>query len=276
MTLQDTSTMQEESEAGRSPDASSGAHTPANVGDAERIVSVAAGAIVAAVGLRRGTVPGLLAVGVGGALIYRGVTGHCHAYAAAGISTVDPDKANADEHGIHIAQSFAINRPAEELYAFWRNFENLPRIMNHLDSVRVLDGDGRRSHWVAKGHGLMNKRMEWDALITADEPNRMIAWRSLPGADVENDGRITFGPALGDRGTEVHVSMSYVPPGGRIGHFIAALLGQNPKRVVREELRNFKRIMELGEIPTIQGQSHGTCTGQGRRTSESEWKPLFT
>ncbi|HEX8324687.1 MAG TPA: SRPBCC family protein [Tepidisphaeraceae bacterium] len=246
-----------------------------NISDGERAVSVAAGAIVALMGLKRGTLPGFIAAGVGGALIYRGVTGHCHAYQALGVSTANEDDA-LDEHGIHIAQSFIINRPVAELYAFWRDFENLPRIMTHLESVQVLDGDGTHSRWVAKGHGLLSKRLEWDARITADEPNRVIAWRSLPGASVQNDGRITFGQALGDRGSQVHVSMSYVPPGGRVVHWVASLLGQNPKRVVREDLRNFKRLMELGELPTINGQSQGGCGGQGKRTQESDWKPLFT
>lgn len=93
---------------------------------------------------------------------------------------------------------------------------------------------------------------------------------------MENAGEVRFSPGLGDRGTVVRVAMSYVPPAGRIGHWVASLLGQNPKRVVREDLRNFKRVMEVGEIPTLIGQPHGTCTGRGERYTESNWKPLFT
>ncbi len=249
-----------------------------NVGGRERAVSVAAGAIAAVTGLSRGTLPGLLIAGVGAALAYRGVTGHCAAYERMGVDTAnDREGSEEDEiaqHGVQSKQAFIINRPASELYRFWRNLENLPRIMTHLESVRATDDT--RSHWVARANGLGGKRFEWDAEIIQDVPDERISWRSLPGADVENSGEVRFAPALGDRGTDVHITMSYVPPAGRIGHWVASLLGQNPKRVVREELRNFKRLMETGQIPTIIGQPHGTCTGQGERYTESEWKPLFT
>lgn len=256
-------------------------HARVNVGDGERNVSLAAGAILAALGIARRSIPGMVIASVGGAMIYRGATGHCHAYEAMGIDTAQPEQEGQSrqekgisQRGIHVEQSFLINRPAEELYRFWRNFENLPRIMTHLESVHVLDD--RRSHWVAKAQVMGGKRFEWDAEITHDEPNTLIGWRSLPGADIKNSGQIRFGRAMGDRGTEVHVFIDYVPPAGRLGHLIASMLGQNPRRVVREDLRNFKRIMEIGEILTIIGQPHGTCTGRGERYTESEWKPLFT
>lgn len=252
---------------------------PVNVGGNERMVSVAAGAIAALMGLKRASLPGLLVAGVGGAMVYRGVTGHCPMYQAMGLDTAhesDRDQAEEDlnEHGIKVASAFLINRPPEQLYTFWRNFENLPRIMDHLDSVKTFE-DGRRSHWVANLHSIAGKRFEWDAEITADEPNRRIAWRSSPGADVDHSGEVRFQKGLGDRGTEVHVEMNYLPPGGRVGQWIASLSGSNPKRVIREDLRNFKRLIELGEIPTIIGQPHGTCTGQGEYLSETPWKPLF-
>jgi len=103
--------------------------------------------------------------------------------------------------------------------------------------------------------------------ITEDETDTLIAWRSLPGADVDNAGRVTFSRALGDRGTEVHVSMSYVPPAGRLGDWIAKLFGKSAKQQIREDLRKFKSVMEVGEAPTIEGQSRGTCTGSGKRES---------
>jgi uncharacterized membrane protein len=188
----------------------------------------------------------------------------------------DEAKAGGEDlsRGVHIEQAFLINKPAEELYRYWRNFENLPNIMSHLESVRVTDE--KRSHWVAKAPRLVGGRVEWDAEVTRDDPNELIAWRSIAGSDVDTAGQIRFAPAIGDRGTEVHVYMNYVPPGGQVGHWIASLLGQNTKRVIREDLRNFKRIMEVGEIPTIIGQPHGTCTGRGEEYTESEWKPLFT
>ena len=249
---------------------------PINVGDAERAVSVAAGAILALTGISRRSLPGLLIAGVGGAMIYRGSTGHCPVYQALELDTAQertPEE-EISERGIHVAQAMLINKSPEELYRFWRNFENLPRIMRHVESVRVLDE--RRSHWVVRAHKVPGGRVEWDAQITRDDPNELIAWRSLDGSDVETTGRIRFAKGLGDRGTEVHVEMDYVPPGGRLGKWIATLFGQNPWRLIREDLRNFKRLMEMGEILTIEGQPHGTCSGRGKPTRESRWQPLFT
>jgi uncharacterized membrane protein len=168
-----------------------------------------------------------------------------------------------DSRGIHVEQAFLINRSPEDLYQYWRNFENLPRIMTHLQRVTVYDD--RRSHWAAKAPRLAGGSVEWDAEITADEPNQRIAWRSLPGSDIECAGEIRFSRAMGDRGTEVHVFMDYVPPAGRVGHWIATLFGEAPRRQMRDDLRNFKRLMEIGEIITTAGQPRGTCTGQGTR-----------
>jgi len=242
-----------------------------NVGDAERAVSVAAGSIIALLGLSRGSLPGLLGIAVGGSLIYRGATGHCPMYQNLGINTAIEDQdqwqdarqseEEISDRGIHVEQAFLINKPAEELYQFWHNFENLPRIMTHLESVRTT-GDGR-SHWTAKTNRITGK-VEWDAEVTADEPNSRIAWRSLPGSEIDTTGEIRFSQGMGDRGTEVHVTMSYVPPAGRVGHWIATLFGSSPTRLVREDLRNFKRIMEIGEILTTKGQPRGTCSGQGK------------
>ena len=250
-----------------------------NVGENERAVSVAAGAIAAMTGLGRGGLPGLLITAVGGGLIYRGISGHCPVYQSLDVNTAEDTDGSGDatesSRNVRIATAFLINRSPEDLYGFWRNFENLPQIMTHLESVRVLDE--RRSHWIAKAPNIGGKQFEWDAEIIAEEAGRSIAWQSLPGGDVETSGEIRFEPhGGGDRGTNVHVTINYIPPGGRIGHWMAKMLGENPTRVVREDLRNFKRLMETGELPTIVGQSRGTCTGQGKREPESEWKPLFT
>jgi uncharacterized membrane protein len=253
-----------------------------NVSEGERATSLAAGSILAMLGLARRSIPGMLVAGVGGALLYRGATGHCPVYESLGLDTAHGDgrrapTEEADEEltarGVHVQQAMLINRSPAELYKFWRNFENLPRIMTHLESVRVVDE--RHSHWVARAPRIVGGEVEWDAEVTRDDPNELIAWRSLPGSSINTTGQIRFSPALGDRGTEVHVYMDYVPPAGRLGHWVASALGHNPKRVVREDLRNFKRIMEIGEILTIIGQPHGTCTGQGERYTESEWQPLF-
>jgi len=249
-----------------------------NVSQAERTVSLAAGSILAVLGLSRKSLPGLLVAGVGGSLVYRGVTGHCSMYESLGIDTAEDERQRQGEQseeeqarrGIHVENAFLINRSPEDLYAYWRNFENLPKIMTHLEEVRVIDD--RRSHWAARLPRVAGgQRLEWDAEITRDDPNSLIAWQSVQGSDVETSGRIRFAPAMGDRGTEVHVFMEYVPPGGMLTAMLAPLLSKGSKRMIREDLRNFKRIMEVGEIPTIIGQPHGTCTGQGERYTEGRW-----
>ena len=244
-----------------------------NVGQGERAISIAGGALLVLLGISRRSLPGVLIAGAGAALIGRGATGHCPAYAALGYDTAhehdmgwQEQEEEISQRGIHVEQAFLIGKPAEELYQFWRNFENLPRFMTHLKEVRILDGG--RSHWVATAPRIAGGQVEWDAEITRDVPSELIAWRSLPGSDVDHVGQIRFNKAMGDRGTEVHVFMDYVPPAGKLGHWIATLFGEAPRRQMRDDLRNFKRLMETGEIPTIEGQPVGTCTGVGERYSE--------
>lgn len=233
-----------------------------NVGSSERATSVATGALLTLAGLSRGTLPGMLIAGVGGALLYRGFTGRCPVYEKLGVDTQRSLGEQISERGIHVEQAYLINRTPQDLYTYWRDFTNLPRIMSHLESVQVIDE--RRSHWVAKAPRIAGGSVEWDAEITQDEPNSRIVWRSLPGSDIDTVGEIRFASAIGDRGTEVHVSMEYVPPAGRIGHWVATLFGLAPRRQMREDLRSFKRLMETGEIATVEGQPRGTCTGEGR------------
>jgi len=229
-----------------------------NVGEAERAASVAAGGILLALGLVRRSIPGMLIAGIGGALAYRGASGRSYLYDALGVNTA--------KRGIHIEQAFLISKPAEELYRFWRDFRNLPGIMTHLERVDVLDDT--RSFWVARAPAIAGGKVEWHAEITRDDPNELIAWRSLPDSQVDNAGQIRFKRAMGDRGTEVHVYLEYNPPAGRLGHWAATLFGESPQQQIRDDLRNFKRLMETGEIPTIIGQPHGTCTSQGEEYSE--------
>jgi len=241
-----------------------------NVGNGERAVSIAAGGILALLGIGRRDLPGLLISGVGGALIYRGATGQCSMYRAAGIDTSHDNDESARspsrDSGVHVSASYLINKSPEVLFSFWRNFENLPQFMSHLESVRKIDE--RRSHWVAKAPAVLGGSVEWDAEITAEEQNSRIAWQSSPGGDVEHRGSIKFERALGDRGTKIRVDLHYHPPGGQVGRWVAKLFGEEPEQQIHDDLRKFKRIMEIGELPTIDGQPHGTCLGHGVRSRE--------
>ena len=238
-----------------------------NLNTTERAISTAAGMALALVGLSRRSLPGIALAAVGGGLIYRGVSGWCHLYQALGIDTAgDLEAATPQDyfaHGIHVEESFTINRSPWELYEYWRNFENLPRIMSHLESVNVIDE--KRSHWVATAPVIAGGTVEWDAEIINDEPNALIAWRSLENADVDNAGSVRFVPAPADRGTEVRVVIDYIPPAGRLGKWVAKLFGEAPDQQIREDLRKFKRIMETGEFATTKGQPRGTCGGTGYR-----------
>lgn len=161
---------------------------------------------------------------------------------------------------IAFTKAIAVNAAPEQCYALWRNFEGLPRFMKHLEEVRMT-GD-RRSHWVARGPGGM--RVEWDAETTADVPNVQIAWRSLPGAAIDNEGSVSFEPAPAERGTLVRVNLQYRPPAGTAGSIVARLFGEEPQVQIPEDLRRFKRLVETGEVPTIEGQSHGRRSALGR------------
>jgi uncharacterized membrane protein len=171
------------------------------------------------------------------------------------------DGATAADGSISVATSLIINRPPEEVYSFWRDFENLPQFMHHLESVRVT-GDGR-SHWAAKGP--MGKTVEWDAETTEDRPNERIAWRSVGASEVENSGSVTFESAPGGRGTVVRVELGYNPPGGALGSAVALLFGEEPEQQVRDDLRRLKQVLETGEVVRSDASLRGTGTGLGEQ-----------
>jgi uncharacterized membrane protein len=130
------------------------------------------------------------------------------------------------------------------VYAFWRDFTNLPRFMRHLESVTVLDE--RRSHWVAKAPA--GQSVEWDAELTEDRPNEAIGWRATEGATVWNAGVVRFQPAPGGRGTEVRVDLSYDPPLGKLGSKVAMFWREEPGQQVQDDLRHLKQVLEIGEV----------------------------
>ena len=241
------------------------AHAPGaarNVAEPERVGSVALGATLVALGLRRRDAGGIAAAIVGGVLIHRGATGHCPLYQALGVSTGSSDAVLEDRanrrgitgraatvnarRAIKVERAVTIAAPRSALYAFWRRFENLPRFMEHLESV-TTQGDGR-SHWVAKAPA--GRTVEWDAELVNDVPDNIIAWRSIGDPDVPNAGAVNFSDAPAGRGTIVRVTLDYEPPAGRVGALVARLFGEDPDRQVREDLRKFKQLMETGAVTT--------------------------
>lgn len=154
---------------------------------------------------------------------------------------------------IEVHRTVTINRPRDEVYSYWRQIENLPRFMKHLESVTGTPDE--RSHWVALGPA--GVKVEWDAESTADKHGELIAWKSIPEAQIPNTGEVRFQDAPAGRGTEVHVHLTYNPPGGAAGAAVAKLLGGEPDQTVREDLRRFKRLLETGEIATTDGQPSG-------------------
>ena len=231
-----------------------------NVSETERWASAIGGGALVAYGVTRlvqGNLLGAVLGLIGGGLIYRGATGHCDVYGALGISTAagsnNPNVSVPAHRGIKVEKSVTVNKSPEELYRFWRNFENLPRFMDHLESVRI-EGEGR-SHWVAKAPA--GRTVEWDAEIYNEKENELIAWRSLEGADVDNAGSVRFEAQPEGRGTTVRVSLKYDPPGGLLGSTFAKLFGEEPSQQIEEDLRRFKQVMEAGETPTTEGQPSG-------------------
>jgi uncharacterized membrane protein len=225
-----------------------------NMDDTERWASGVSGGAIALLGFKVGGLPGLALAALGGGLVYRGLSGHCDFYDALGINTAhSPNAVPGSVKGIKVEKSVTINKSPAELYSFWRNFENLPKIMSHLEAVRV--DDDKISHWVAKAPAGMT--VEWDAEIINEIENELIAWRSLEKVTVPNAGSVRFQALPHNRGTIVKVTLSYEPPGGGLGAAVAKLFGEEPAQQVMEDLRRFKRMMEAGEVPTTEGQPSG-------------------
>jgi uncharacterized membrane protein len=228
-----------------------------NVGRIERFASMFGGGFLAGAGIKRGGVGGA-ALGLAGAiLLHRGATGHCHVYGALGVDTArghaGPRQAAAirtdsEAGGVRVEASITVNRMAEELYAYWRDFTHAPSYMDRIISVRVLDE--RRSHWTAEGP--RGRTWEWTSQVTDDVPGRRIAWHTLPGSDLPNSGSVEFTPGrLGE--TTVRHTLQFDPPGGVVGQAIASAFHQMPEKMVQDDLRRFKTLMEAGMAVTSDG-----------------------
>lgn len=232
----------------------------ANLSDQERIGSTAVGATLLAYGLRRRDGLGVLSALGGATLIYWGATGYCRVSEALGRT---PHRGAGDEtkdalagpRGVNVCEAVTIRRSADELYREWRDVEALPGKMKHLQSVQEL-GDGT-SHWSARGPA--GRVFEWDAEILQDIPGKLLSWRSLPGADVVSAGSVNFDETP-NQGTRVTVRLQYDPPGGKLGAYVAWLMRQEPSQQIRGDLRHWKRRLEAGEVPTLDGRTSARAT----------------
>jgi uncharacterized membrane protein len=213
-----------------------------NVGEGERYGSILGGAALAVAGLSRRGWGGLAMGLVGGMLIQRGVSGHCNMYERFGISGAKSDRPGVpDNVGITVERHVVINRPPGEVYGFWREFGNLGSVMQHVDQVKT--DDGLHTHWIVRTP--WGRRMEWDAVVINEHPGEMIAWESLPGAQVQNAGAVRFEPE--GNGTKVTVKLEYNPPWGLLGRVAVFLFGEEPGRAISDDLQRLKKRLETGE-----------------------------
>jgi uncharacterized membrane protein len=182
----------------------------------------------------------LLAALAGGALLHRGLTGHCYLYSTLGIDTAQPHAVP----GYRAEGQVVIDRSCADVYRAWRNLAGLPSIMSNLVLVSEI-GNGR-SHWIAKGP--IGSTVQWDAEIINERENEIIAWRSLPGSQVAMAGSVRCEPTDDGKGTVLHVQMLYNPPAGKPGATLAEMLGRGLQEQLDEDLGRFKQTMEAGEI----------------------------
>lgn len=242
-----------------------------NVGKTERGASIVAGSLLLFAGVKKGSWGGLGLGLTGVALIGRGLTGYCSAYQALGVRTNEETEEGSNisvpyGEGIRVDKSVTVNKARFDVYSFWRNLENLPSFMQHLERVRQTGHT--KSHWVAQGP--MGKVVEWDAEVINDVPGELIGWRSLPGSDVQNAGSVHFRDAAAGRGTEVKVELQYQPPGGAVGAFIAKIMGSDPGKQVEADLRRFKMMLETGETPKAQPKSQNEDAQTVEREKEAD------
>jgi len=176
--------------------------------------------------------------------------------AVAGITGVDVYAAatrSRSTSDTKLTAATTVMKSPQEAYDLWRRLDNLPDFMAHLDDVRSTGP--RSSHWRATAP--FGRTVEWDAEITADVPGERLAWRSLDGADIQNEGEVRFVPAPGDRGTEVHVKLRFTVPGGKLGETVARYFGEHPGQQLDDDLRRFKQVAETGEVVRSEGAPGG-------------------
>ena len=216
-----------------------------NVSNFERVASAAIGAFLVINSLKKiGRAPlrSISRIAAGGALLYRGVSGYCPMYDQLHIDGTRTESVN-------IRMNMVVNKPKHEVYHFWRRLENLPLFMKHLVSVTELDT--KHSHWEAKFPEGNPISFKWDAEIVKEEEGSLLSWRSLPGSTIDNAGKIEFRDALGNRGTELRIMITYRPPAGNIGTNVAKLFNPLFEKMVREDIQNFKSFIDAGSVAAV-------------------------
>lgn len=203
-----------------------------NVSKLERVLMVTSGAYLLYNALSKQN-KSLTQAGAGGAMLLRGISGYCPVYDAA--DHLMHDKAS----NVNIRVNSVINKPVSEVYNFWRNLENLPKFMNHLDSVRSISST--ISEWTAKGPGGIGK-ISWNAEIIRDEKNKLLSWNSIEGSSIKNAGKIVFKPK--GKATELDVTISYHAPLGIAGESAAKLLNPYFEKLVKDDISNLKVYLE--------------------------------
>jgi len=230
---------------------------PASVSQEQRMLSLLGGLGLLTLALTRRDLLSLPAFLAGAGLFYRGATGNSPLALGEKQPTAGRGRSSRvsvpQQKGIHATRSVTIKRSAEDLYNFWHEPANLPEVIGYVESVQVT-GD-KRAHWTVKAPG--GATVEFDVEVYTDTPNEVISWRSLPESDLQNAGSVRFRPAPADRGTEVTLTVEFVPPGGAIGQALLKMFGDVPNQYVGQYLREFKQMMETGEKATTQGQTSG-------------------
>jgi uncharacterized membrane protein len=223
-----------------------------NVARAERLASAVGGGLLALAGMRRGGVGGALLGLAGAALVHRGATGHCAVYEQLGVNTAEEGPRGVDAlpvarhtDGVRAESSVTIARPAEELYAAWRDFSIHPRFMERVERVTVRP-DGRM-RWTVSGP--MGRTLEWDAVVTDEREGEYVAWATAEGADLPSRGAAWFTPVGHGTTTEVRLVMEFDPPLGMVGQAIAGVFAAVPEEMVRRSLLRFRDLAEAGALP---------------------------
>lgn len=216
-----------------------------NVGTIERMLSIALGSYLL-YSATKGKYKAIKAIG-GTALLFRGATANCPTYDLLNISTA------SSPAPVDIKSVLTVNKSKDEVYQFWRKLDNLPSFMKHLESVTVIDE--KLSEWKARIPGGLGT-ISWKSEITRDIPGEAIEWKSIENSTIENSGSVTFKDA-GKYGTEVRIEILYQAPAGYIGKGIGELLSPLTESMIREDIKNFRRMIETGELPTIEGQTSG-------------------